>query len=109
MTPCLIDDIGVEAAESIWGFLGEDHNQQALDRMLENGVKPQEKLMSANKQVSFESLLLALKRVDYAKKIGALTGVGNNRIIKVAQKFKSPLRLLNANFSSDVNRNVLSW
>ena len=100
-TPCLIDDIGVEAAESIWGFLGEDHNQQALDRMLENGVKPQEKPASANKQVSFESLLLALKRVDYAKKIGALTGVGNNRIIKVAQKFKSPLRLLNANFSSD--------
>ena len=92
----MIEDIGVEVAESIWGFLGETHNQQALDAMLANGVRPKEQSASARKYVNFEKLLLTIKKVDYAKKIGKLIGVGNTRIGKIAQSFKSPTLLLNA-------------
>ena len=95
-TTCLIEDIGVEVAESIWAFLGETHNQQALDAMLANGVRPKEQSASARKYVNFEKLLLTIKKVDYAKKIGKLIGVGNTRIGKIAQSFKSPTLLLNA-------------
>ena len=104
-TPCLIKDVGVEVATSIWNFLSEDHNRQVLDKFLLQGVHVVEKTPTAAKYVNFEKLLLTIKKIDIDKKQGKkqekLSGIGNSSISRIANKFICPEALLNASISLD--------
>ena len=106
-TPCLIKDVGVEVATSIWNFFSEENNQKILDKFISLGVCVSAGAPMAKKYVSFENLLLTIKKVDLAtspKKQGVLSGVGGKQVAQVCENFKSPADLLGANISkSDVN------
>jgi DNA ligase (NAD+) len=97
-TPCLIQDIGIEVSTAIHDFFSETHNCDVLDALTKAGVIPSDSNPTAADAVTFEKLLLTVKRVDLAtspKKQGILFGVGDVQIERIAAKFRTPADLLN--------------
>ena len=97
-TTCLIQDIGIEVAASIHDFFSEQHNCDVLDELALARVIPSSSKPKAVDVVTFEKLLLTVKRVDLAtsdKKQGVLFGVGDVPIKGIASKLRTPSELQN--------------
>lgn len=92
-TPCLIDDVGIAASDSIHQFFKEPHNLAVVEALLgERGISP----MSPKEVVTAVPLLKLLeciKRVDmltHAKQEGQLNGVGLDSVRALAARFQTP-------------------
>lgn len=101
-TTCLIEDIGIEVAAAIHDFFGEQHNRDVLDELVLAGVIPTSSKPKAVDVVTFEKLLLTVKRIDLVtseKKQGALFKVGDISIKGIASKLRTPSELQNTTIS----------
>jgi DNA ligase (NAD+) len=93
-TPCLIDDIGWEVASSIQTFFSEPHNINALKDMTLLGVTPSIKKPQAEKIVTFEKLLLLIKKVDVVTGENILKNIGDKSIKELVDEARNPQALI---------------
>lgn len=103
-TPCLIDEIGIKASDSIHQFFGEKRNLEVVDALLgKNGVRP-EVPKGRVTALPLLRLLESVKRVDmlsHAKREGYLHGIGFESCRTLASRFSTPQTLCSGNICDD--------
>ncbi len=98
-TVYLIEDVGIEVATSIHDFFAEQHNCEVLDQLALAGVIPDSTQPKISGTVSFEKLLVAIKKLDSdpsKRNQSMLAGIGVSLIKEVASKLPTPFALQNS-------------
>ena len=95
-TPCLIDDIGFVASDSIHQFFEEEHNLGVVRALLgEKGIRPEEP-KDVVKALPLLRLLESVKLVDmqtHAKPERVLNKIGTKTFLALASRFSTPQQL----------------